>query len=78
MKEACFAWLQVPHCLSITTFLQAGDQTRWTVQKAQVCGDGFRHSSGFTAAFEDEDDRYDRVISISPWNLDHVKTEDIQ
>ena len=24
---------------------QAGEHTRWTVQKAQVCGDGFRHSA---------------------------------
>eukprot|EP00435_Cladocopium_sp_Y103_P064230 s351_g25.t3 len=31
----------------------AGEHTRWTVQKAQVCGDGFRHSFGFRAMHND-------------------------
>eukprot|EP00435_Cladocopium_sp_Y103_P063379 s351_g25.t1 len=32
---------------------EAGEHTRWTVQKAQVCGDGFRHSFGFRAMHND-------------------------
>ncbi|CAL1168472.1 unnamed protein product [Cladocopium goreaui] len=32
---------------------EAGEHTRWTVQKAQVCADGFRHSFGFRAMHND-------------------------
>ncbi len=68
----CYAWLQVPPAR--TPLPQAGEHTRWTVQKAQVCGDGFHHSLGCTAEFQEDD----RVISRSPWNPDHVKINEIQ
>lgn len=58
----------------ITTFLQAGDQTRWAVQKAQVCGDGFRHSSGFTAAFQDEGHQMSSVYVLGTWTMWKPKT----
>lgn len=32
---------------------EAGEHTRWTVQKTQICADGFRHSFGFRAMHND-------------------------
>ena len=77
MKEACFAWLQVPPASqSQPSYRQAiirGGRCKRrkfavmasvTVRDAQL---RFRMMTGSSD-----------VISICPWNLDHVKIEDIQ